>query len=164
MDTKVNESTDSQTQGNKKTKVAQTIERLLKWLFLASFILLILAQSLLTYPSIRSLFNKEAADGEPLGYETYLFEPCKLELKLNNIEYCPDIKVMVNGDEICDFSNDTIILDLKPGDVVELDASRLLIHADVVISAVSSNLTELLGRSFAVTGGIVHIATVNAMS
>lgn len=143
-----------------KHRAAELVERLLKLTFLISFIVLILSQAVLTDPSIRAAFNKDASDGAALGSEAYLFEPCKMELKLNNIEYCPELKVMVNGDETEAFFNDTVLLELKEGDVIELDASMLLISADVQITAVTSNISELLGRTFSVSGGIVKVAVV----
>lgn len=161
MDDNVNEITeDKESMVKRKGSATEGIERLLKCIFLISFISLVLSQALLTDPSVRAFFSKEASDGVPLENEAYLFEPCKMELKLNDIEYCPELKVMVNGDEVGDFSSDTLLLELKDGDIVELDASKLLISANVQISAVTSNIEELLGRSFTVTGGIVRIASV----
>jgi hypothetical protein len=99
--------------------------------------------------------------GEPLGVEAFLFKTCKMELRLTNIENCPDLKVLVNGQERDSFKNRTVLLELKDGDVVELDSSLILAPANVQINAVSRNIGSLLGNSVMVTDGIVLIAYVN---
>lgn len=150
----------NETNAAKRYRAAEGVERLLMLIFFTSFILLVLSQAALTDPSIRAAFNRDASDGAVLGSEAYLFEPCKMELKLYNAEYCPELRVMVNGDEREAFWSDTILLELKKGDVVELDASKLLISADIQITAVSGNISELLGKSYTVSGGIVKVAIV----
>lgn len=161
MDTIVNEIVKSKKENEgKQIKAVNGLEKLLKWSFLASFILLVLAQALLTDPSIRNLVNKEAVDGIALENVVYLVEQYKVELRLKDIAYCPELRVLINGDEVGNFSTDTMLLYLKDGDVVELDASRLLLSINVQISGVSGNIEELLGKSFTVSGGIVKIAGV----
>ncbi|NLK88136.1 MAG: hypothetical protein GX279_11715 [Clostridiaceae bacterium] len=158
MDTNTTETAKNTEMKKVQGKLAEGVERLLKSLFLTFFILLVLSQAVLTDPAVRAYNNKETIDGVSLGSEAYLFEPSKMELTLSNISYCPELKVMVNGDVAGAFFTDTILLELKEGDVVELDATRLLVTADVQITAVSSNKSELLGRSFEVGGGIVKVA------
>lgn len=160
MDTTAFETSESTEKKDPGNRMFQVIERLLKGAFLAFFILLVISQAVLTDPSIRSYLNREEIDGVSMGSEAYLFEPCKMELKLNSSDYCPELRVMVNGEEAGAFSESTILLELKAGDVVELDASRLLLTAEVRITAVSSNIADLLGRSFEAADGIVKIAVV----
>ena len=81
------------------------------------------------------------------------------ELKLDGMAGRPELKVLVNGAEAGNFSNGAVLLELKEGDVVELDASGLLVHTEVQISAVSRNLAHLLGRTVAADDGIVPVAT-----
>ncbi len=161
MDTIVNEIARLKKKNEgKQIKAVNGLEKLLKWLFLASFVLLVLAQALLTDPSIRNLVNKEAVDGIALENVVYLVEQYKVEIRLKDTAYCPELRVLINGDEVGNFSSDTMLLNLKDGDVVELDASRLLLSINVQISGVSGNIEELLGKSFTVSGGIVKIAGV----
>jgi hypothetical protein len=157
MDKTITETAENTEKKEAGKSLAEGVEKLLKRVFLAFFILLVISQAVLTDPSIRSFYSKETIDGVTLGSEAYLFGPCKMELKLKDPGYCPDLKVLVNGDEAGAFFTDTILLELKDGDVVELDASRLLVTAEVQITAVSSNIPELLGRSFEVAGGIVKV-------
>ncbi len=146
---------------SKKQKVnhvpAEKAERVLKWACLFFFVLLIVSQAIMMLPSVRPFYEKEALDGVSLGSEAYLYEPCKIELKLIDKEDCPELKVLVNGEEAGAFLSDTLLLELKEGDVVELDASELLIKAEVQVTAVSSNLSALLGKSFEVSGGIIKV-------
>jgi hypothetical protein len=160
MDTAKIETAGNAGRKESKNSLAEAAERLLKRACLVFFILLVLSQAVLTDPSVRTHLNKETIDGVSLGTEAYLYEPCKIELKLSNGGYCPELRVMVNGEEEGAFFGDSILLDLKQGDVVELDASRLLIPTQVEITAVTSNIPQLLGRSFKAASGIVKIAVV----
>jgi len=158
----INEQTDSRIKTEKtRQETADKVEAILKAAFLAAFALLITVQVILTLPGARNSINKEAVDGEPLGKQVYLVEPCKMELRLVNMEYCPELKVLVNGDEADAFSTDTVLLELSDGDVVELDASKMLLSARVQVSAVSRNIKHLLGITVDAADGIVPVAVVN---
>lgn len=136
-------------------------KRFLTSIFFAIFILMILTQAALANPQIRAFALNEINEGEPLQSETFLFIPCKMELSLRNMDYCPDLKVLVNGIERDHFENNIVLLELKDGDVVEFDASRVLVLAEVQVSAVSRNIGNILGKSFTVTDGIIQVAKVN---
>ncbi len=127
--------------------------------FIAAFIFLIITQIVnLRFHAMQSDTDNSFYEGEPLMEEVYLYTPCKMELKLINIDSCPELKVLVNGDEYARFNNKTVLLDLKDGDIVELDASEILVIADVQISGVSENKKEHLGKNFVVSDGITLIA------
>ncbi len=127
--------------------------------FLTVFIILIAAQTALLSPSVRSSVSEHYyIEGEPLREEAYLFVPCSMELKLINIDSCPDLKVLVNGMEREAFESNTVLLKLKDGDVVELDSSSVLVLAIVQISAVSENIGGILGKTISVTDGITPVA------
>ncbi|MGI6669288.1 MAG: hypothetical protein ACOX4M_07855 [Acetivibrionales bacterium] len=106
-------------------------------------IFMIAAQAAMADPRFRPLAFHENYDGVSLGKEAYLFTPCKMVLKLINMEKCPDLKVLVNGVERYSFEESEITLDLKDGDVIELDAGKVLVLAKVRINAVSLNIEEL---------------------
>jgi hypothetical protein len=157
MDTTATEANESNEKKEISNVPAERIESILKGACLVFFILLVISQAMMTIPSFRAYSGREVLEGTALGSEAYLFGTCKMELKLSNMEYCPELKVLVNGEEAGAFWEDTIMLELKEGDVVELDASKLLVKAEVRVTAVSSSLADLLGRSFEVYGGLVRV-------
>ena len=114
------------------------------------------------HPGIKSVFFYEQIEGSPLSPEVYLYVPCKMELRLVNMGQCPDLKVLVNGEEVDFFSGRTVRLDLKDGDVVQLDGCNVPVQAQVQISAVSQNITGLLGKSVVVKDGIITVANISA--
>jgi hypothetical protein len=124
-------------------------------------IFMIAVQTAMADPRLRPLAFHENYDGVSLGKEAYLFTPCKMVLKLINMEECPDLKVLVNGVERYSFKEREVALDLKDGDVIELDAGKVVVLAKVRINAVSLNIKNLLGRTVQASHGIVHVATVN---
>ncbi len=162
MKTEFTEQTDSvEIKSKTGSRALDAVEGFLKAAFLAAFILLIAAQIFLIDPDVRSSLNTESADGESLGKEAHLIEPCKMELKLINMQYCPELRVLVNGDSVGAFENNAILLELKDGDVVELDANDMLVFAEVQISAVSRNISYLLGRTLTAADGIIPAAIAN---
>jgi len=152
---------DSSPEEGKKTLLCDRVERILRNIFVIVFVMFIAAQAVLTNDRMRGLLVREALDGEPIGDEAVLFEKCRMELKLNGMPDCPELKVLVNGVEAGAFHDSRVVLELKEGDVVELDASRLLVHAEVQISAVSRNLAHLLGRTVTAANGIVPVAVAD---
>jgi len=134
-------------------------DRLLINAFFAAFVILVVVQAFnlwfrVSMPDPGSSFY----EGEPLTQEVYLYTPCKMELKLTNIDSCPELKVLVNGEEYARFYDKTVLLELKEGDVVELDASEILVIAEVQVSGVSENRKEHLGKNFVVSDGITFVA------
>jgi 2-C-methyl-D-erythritol 4-phosphate cytidylyltransferase len=85
-----------------------------------------------------------------------------MELSLTNMDECPELKILVNGGTVDSFQGKSVLLDLKDGDVVELDASEVLVLPAVRISAASRNIEDLLGKKIDAAGGIVPVATVKA--
>ncbi|MGE5613715.1 MAG: hypothetical protein ACM3XR_04855 [Bacillota bacterium] len=126
-----------------------------------ALIVLVAAQAAMANPRVKPYLFQENYEGVSLEREAYLFTPCKMVLKLVNMERCPDLKVLVNGIERHSFEESEITLDLKDGDVVELDAGKVLVLAKVRINAVSMNIEYLLGKTVQASHGIVHVASVN---
>lgn len=143
-----------------KKKAAERFEWFMFKTFLTVFIVLIAAQVALLNPSVRSSVSDYYIEGEPLGTEAYLFVPCRMELKLINIENCPDLKVLINGIDRGAFESNIVFLELKDGDIVELDASSVLVMAKVQISAVSENIGSILGKTISVSDGINPVARI----
>ena len=141
----------------------EKVEWVLFKVFLTVFIIMISAQASLISPSITSsdsdnMYN----EGELLREEAYFFVPCRIELKLSNMEHCADLKVLVNGEERGSFETNTILLEIKDGDVIELDASSVLVLTKVQISAVTENIRSILGKTIPVTDGITLVARIKA--
>ena len=148
----------------KKKTWEEWFEGLLFKAFMIVFIIMLFVQTASFNTSVQStVLHNYNIEGEPLKEEVYLFVPCKMELKLTNIESCQDLKVLVNGVERESFTGKTVLLDLKDGDIVELDASYILVMANVQISAVSKNISGLLGKTVSVTDGIVLVARVKTI-
>jgi len=136
------------------------IEVLLKRACIIMLAVLVISQAVLSVPSVRTAFFNEGADGDPLGSEAYIFVLCRMELSLTNMDECPELKILVNGGTVDSFQGKSVLLDLKDGDVVELDASEVLVLPSVRISAASRNIEDLLGKKIDAAGGIVPVATV----
>jgi len=142
-----------------RTTAGERFEWLMFKALFVAFIMLIASQAALANLSIRSsVSDNYYIEGEPLCSEAYLFIPCKMELKLINVETCPNLKVLVNGVNTATFNNNRILLELKEGDVVELDGSSVLTLPVVQISAVSENLGSILGKTISVADGITFVA------
>jgi hypothetical protein len=127
----------------------------------AVFFLLIAVQAAMMHPDIKSAFFYEQIEGSPLSAEVCFFNSCKIELMLTNLSKCPDMKVLVNGEQKDSFECRTVSLDLKDGDVVQLDGCNVPVLAQVQISAVSRKNENLLGKKVVVSKGIVTVAIVN---
>lgn len=127
----------------------------------AVLFIMIAVQAAMVLPGTRTAFFHEKMEGNPLSAEVYLFVPCKMELQLTNMGQCLDLKVLVNGEERDSFREKSLLLELKDGDVVQLDGSNVPVLAQVQISAVSRNISELLGKAVVVTDGIITVASIN---
>jgi hypothetical protein len=66
----------------------------------------------------------DKSEGEPLGAEEYLFEKVYLRVSLKNGEVNENIKILVNGDVVSNFSKNSVNLELLAGDIIELDTSE----------------------------------------
>jgi hypothetical protein len=148
-----------------KERTGKKFPERLGWLIsraaVAALVLLVAVQAAMLDPAVKSAISGEKElEGEVLQEEAYFYTPCKMEMKLLNIDSCPDLEVLVNGEKRAAFDENSVLLELKKGDVVELDASYVLVEADVQVSAVSSNIAGLLGRTMKVTDGINTVALV----
>lgn len=123
--------------------------------------IMIAAQAVMVYPGIRAAFFNDQMEGNPLSAEVFLFVPCKMELTLTNMGQCLDLKVLVNGEEKDFFREKSLLLELKDGDVVQLDGTNVPVLAEVQISAVSRNISGLLGKTVVVTDGIITVANIS---
>lgn len=146
--------------GKKKEKrLSVRLEHFLLKAAVIAIILLIVVQAAFLNSGLKTILSDgNRLEGKILKEEEYLFVPCKMELKLLNLENCPDLDVLVNGEKCDSFEGKTVLLELKEGDLVELDAGSVLVEAIVQVSAVSSNISDILGKTFTVSDGINPVA------
>lgn len=112
---------------------------------------------------VKALAGSEKAfniEGVPLESQAYIFEPCILELSLMDKDSCTDLSVLVNGNEAAMFTERKIVLELKEGDVVELDASGLIEAVRVQATYASPNIKNLLDKKMTVFDGINRFAVI----
>lgn len=156
------EKSEEEKNENKPQKTAiKRFENSLIYIGFSVLFIMIAAQAAMVYPGIRTAFFYEQMEGNPLSAEVFLFVPCKMELSLTNMGQCLDMKVMVNGEERDSFREKSLLLDLKDGDVVQLDGTNVPVLAQVQISAVSRNISGLLGKTVVVTEGIITVANIS---
>lgn len=156
--------TDNTNIAGKKKKAEERFEYLILRLFLTAFTILIAVQAALLSPFRGIVLSEKYSDnyfeGELLKKEAYFFVPVKMELKLTNIETCPELMVLVNGTERESFNKSTVLLELKDGDVVELDASMVLTKANVQVSTFGESGARIPLNAMSVTDGITLVAKV----
>lgn len=140
---------------------AKRFEYLLIGIGFTVLIIMITVQAAMVHPDFRAAYFYEQMEGDPLSTEVFLFVPCKMELTLTNMSQCLDMKVLVNGEEKDYFKEKLLLLELKDGDVVQLDGTDVPVLAQVQISAVSQNIQGLLGKTVIVTDGITTIANIS---
>jgi len=115
-------------------------ERVLFLLFLFLFVSLVVVQTAMMNPSIRTFFTGDTGlEGSPLQYEEYLYSQGEISVALCNEDYNEDLKLLINGDEVAAFSQKTINIKVKDGDVISIDGS-LAGESEVEIVFASSNI------------------------
>lgn len=161
MKVALNQNTDEKVNESEK-KFSDRFEGFLLKAAIIAVLVLVAVQAAFFNPVFKAVvLNGNKLEGELLKSEAYFFIPCKMELKLINMDHCPDLEVLINGEKSAAFNDNTVVLELKDGDVVELDAGSVLEEAVVQVSAVSSNISGFLGKTMTVTDGIDLVALVN---
>jgi hypothetical protein len=150
---------------NKKiSKARKTInfERLMFKVFIAVFVVLLGVQAALMNPAIRSAVTvRNSMEGSPLGQEEYLYLEGSMELQLIGEENNPNLKVLVNGEEMACFDQGVVEIAVADGDIVELDGSEIANTAKVTVTSVSTNMEgDYKGRIYNVDNGIKRIGRV----
>lgn len=152
----------SRNTGRGLKSVKLNIEKVLFLTLIGAFIILVTVQTLLAIPATQPIFNSGAqSEGRPLGVEEYLYNAGEIVLALEGNEGDESLKVLVNGDEVADFANQDVRIDVKDGDVVEIDGSRCIGSKEVKIISASKNITDsCVGKSVKAKSNIkrlVHI-------
>lgn len=147
---------------NKKNAARFNIERFLFLAFIVTFIIMLAAQAALTNPSIRTFLTAESEfEGTPLGVEEFLYHEGEIGLELISADKNPNLKILVNGDDIEVFTAKVMIIPVKDGDVVEIDGSGIKGNAEVAVISKSDNvLEECIGKRVKVQSNVKRIAKV----
>jgi len=103
-------------------------------------------------------------EGVPLEHQAYIFDPCTLDLSLVDKDSSRNLSVLVNGTEAAVFNESNVMLSLKAGDVVELDASGLIEAVTVRAANASDNIKSLVGKQVTVFDGIVRFAVIEPVT
>ncbi|MCX8132148.1 MAG: hypothetical protein N3I35_18895 [Clostridia bacterium] len=139
-----------------------SFERFMFFTFIIAFTLLVIVQTALISPSVRTFVNgNDEFEGTPLGVEEYLYEEGEIGLKL--LSGSPDgrLKVLINGDEAAVFNNSVISLPVKDGDIVEIDGSGIQDEAEVIIITKSENIdSECANKRVRIKSGVKKLTQV----
>jgi hypothetical protein len=86
--------------------------------------LTLIFQAVLLIPGFRDAFIwQDEMEGAPLEREAYLFNKAKIQIKLSGDVRDENVKVLLNGDEVADFWENRVLLDIIDGDVIEIDGT-----------------------------------------
>lgn len=137
-------------------------ERLLFISFIVTFILLIFVQAALMSPSVRTFMSvNNGYEGVPLGPEEYLYKEGQLELETSETENAGELKILINGDEAAAFTSKNISINVKDGDVVEIDGSTVQESVEVGITSKSTNITsDCIGKRIRVKSNVKKLLKV----
>lgn len=139
-----------------------SFERSLFSFIIGVFILLVIVQGALLTKSVRaSLSLDQELEGDPLQAQEYLYKTGSVELELKSGFANPDVKVLINGEEAGVFNMDLITLQVKDGDVVEIDGSAVPGPVEVIVGAKSDNiLTDCISTSITTESDIRLLTSI----
>lgn len=154
------------TKRKEKKKLNIHMEKILFFSFLISFTLLVIVQTALMSPSVRTfIITNNSYEGTVLGQEEFLYQKGDITLGLQNELSNENLKVLVNGEQIGSFVNKTLDFTVKDGDVIELDGNGLIEEASVTVFSKSENIISVdLNKTIKISSGvkpltIIHIQT-----
>lgn len=105
------------------------------------FILLILVQTVLIIPNARNNLNlSDKSIGVPLNSDEYLYNQGQITIKMLGDDPDPMVRILINGDVVAMFENTSMNINVKDGDVIEIDGSQSLIGHIVKVESISTNI------------------------
>jgi hypothetical protein len=126
---------------NKNKDTSRIVENGLFFACILCFIVLILVQIVLIIPNARNNLNlTDKSIGIPLNSDEYLYDQGQITLKMLGEEPDPMVRILINGDVVAMFENTDININVKDGDVVEIDGSQSLIGHIVKVESASTNI------------------------
>jgi len=127
----------------KRRETGYRIEKILYITFIVTFFLMVVVQAAILNPDIRTfLAINDELEGAPLSAEEFLYNKGTLVLKLSYGEINENLKVLVNGDEVARFNTGSISINVKDGDIVEIDASEVQDDTEVIVASQSDNINR----------------------
>lgn len=118
-------------------------ESLLFKVCLLFFCVLLLIQLIFAVPFFRDKLNlTDKSIGVPLNNDEYLYNQGQVTLELVAESPDPALKILINGDEVATFENLEMPLNVKDGDVIEIDGSTSGSGHIVRVEATSSNVNS----------------------
>lgn len=147
---------------NKKNKPKINFENLLFISFIVMFTILIITQTALMSPNIENYISVDNQyERTSLKAEEFLYKRGEVSLQLQNMDSDDKLKVLVNGEVIGAFINKTLTLNVKDGDVIELDASDISNLDEVKIISKSDNIvSEILNKKIKVLSGVKMLTII----
>gem|GEM_PF-3018647 len=148
---------------NKKNEGKKfSFDRLLFTSFIITFTLLIIVQSLFAAPFTYSIItNGNTLEGTPLGDEEVLYEEGEIVFRQYRGQANGQLKILVNGDLAAEFANETIKLNVKEGDIIEIDSSDVTHVTEVGVASKSENISsECMGRIILKNPGVKKLMQV----
>jgi hypothetical protein len=122
---------------------ATIFENILFGTCIVSFVILILIQILLVIPATRDNLNlSDKSIGVPIIKDDYLYNRGQITLKMIGNDPDPTVRILVNGDVVAMFENLRMNIDVKDGDVIEIDGSSSLIGHIISVEALSTNISS----------------------
>lgn len=105
------------------------------------FVVLIIVQVVLVVPSFRSALNiTDKSIGLPLNGDEYLYDQGQITIKMMGEEPDPSVRVLINGDNVTQFDNTEMTLNVRDGDVVEIDGSQSFAGHIVRVESTTTNI------------------------
>ena len=126
-----------------ETNKTSSLEKILFRTCIIFFIALISVQIVLSVPSVRARLNiMDKSLGIPLGSDEYLYGRGKVTLALIREEPDPQVKILVNGEQVAVFDKIEIPVNVNDGDVIEIDGSESPISHMIKVQNASSNINS----------------------
>jgi hypothetical protein len=147
---------------DQRKRIKSNTEKAFVITFFALFASLVLTQLLLAAPSTRKLLVKDAEfEGSLIGIEENLFSEGELELELQNIQKDENLNILINGDEVAAFSDKSMVLKVRDGDVIEIDGTNTDSPAVVKITKSSRNIeNSCVGKEFRIESELKNLINV----
>jgi hypothetical protein len=160
---KVNKPNNRNKQNNNSRKsVKANFERVLFLSFIIMFTILVITQTALMSPSIKTFIPLNSGyEGTQLGVEEFLYKRGEISLELQNVDSDDKLKVLINGEVIGAFFNKTLELNVKEGDVIELDGSEVNTIDEVKIISISANINPyILNKKLRISSGVERLTDI----
>ncbi len=156
-------------------KFADLVEKYLIRSIVLSLVLLVLVQGIMTKDPLRLYLSwGERLEGQIIEYPVNTVDPEKEEtnpavespyalmtITVDKYSSLPKAKIMVNGQEKMDFSQNEIQLKIMAGDVVEIDSTSYNFPVEYNITKISDNLSfPERGTAYTANGTIVMIGKI----